>query len=190
MESLKEQGCFLIREEPIRKLPRLVFAVSEAWRRAGGDLESHRAAWSKTLAAKCANCDFVLSGEELLALAGVASANEDSALLKRLRAGQCARERCPSSHYRLLFYDTPELSWSTLLAEWRPPETPEPQSVPIQQKAARRRIPLAKFAQIGGVIGVCLLGWMWWQWRSGGRIPFLREPEHFHVTPGPDPDRH
>lgn len=192
MESSKESGCFLVREEPIQRLPRFVFAVAEAWRRAGGDLESHRSIWSRALAAKCANCDFALSGEELLALAGISSGNEDSVQLKRLRSGQCAREDCPSSHYRLLFYDTPELSWSTLLAECHPSETPEPQSEPVQRNApgrriAPRKIALVKFAQIGAAIGLCLLGWMWWQWHSGGKIPFLRQPEHFQIAPGPDP---
>lgn len=188
-DPLKVPECFLIREEPIRRLPRLVFAVSEACRR-HGDAQPNIAALPDAIGAKCVLCGFALSGEELLALAGISNANEESAMLKRLRAGQCARVGCDASHYRLFFYAIPQINWPMLLSDSRPREDLRPESVPGQNRTAGRRIVLLKFAQIGGVIAVGFAAWLWWQWHSGGRIPFGRQPEHFHVTPGPDPARH
>src|SRR5262245_33445661 len=98
-EVVKESECFLIREEPIRRLAHLVFEAAEACRRAEGDWRARMAALPRALGARCAHCGFALSGEELLALADISYALEDSAMLKRLRAGNCARESCPSSHY-------------------------------------------------------------------------------------------
>lgn len=118
-ETLKHPDCFLVREDSIRRLPRLVFAASEACRRK----KESMAALPKALGAQCTVCGFVLSGEELLALAEISSANKESAMLQRLRHGRCARESCKATHYRLQFYDTPEISWSALLAESRPGRT-------------------------------------------------------------------
>jgi hypothetical protein len=184
-EILQQRECFRDREESIRRLPQLVFAAFEACRRRGGDLQLSKAAFPKAIGAKCNLCGFVLSGEELLALADVFGANEESTMLKRLRAGHCAREGCAATHYHLLFYNTPELSWPAILAKSRPTEAenPQPESEPVIATAPARRNILPKVARVGAVIGICLLLWLWWQWRTGGRIPILREPEHFRVTP-------
>lgn len=180
-EHFKEQECFLVREELIWRLPELVSAASEACRRGSDDMQLRMAALPRALGARCTHCGFVLSGEELLVFAGISEANEKSAMLKRLRAGQCAHEGCPSLHYRLFFYDAPQIKWSALFAESRPGKVPQSAPVPDQPQ---RRIVLRMFGQIGAAIGICLLVWLWWQWHSGGRIPILREPEHFRVTPG------
>jgi hypothetical protein len=175
--------CFLVREDSIRRLPKLVFAASEACRRGIGDPQRSRAALSNAIRAQCTLCGFVLCGEELLALAEITNANEKSTMLQQLRAGHCAREGCAASHYRLQFYDTPEINWAVVLAESRPSEAPQPESQSPPKPAPERRIALRRFAQIAVVLGICLGAWMWWQWHIGGRIPFLREPEHFRVTP-------
>ena len=179
-ETLKHPDCFLVREDSIRRLPRLVFAASEACRRK----KESMAALPKALGAQCTVCGFVLSGEELLALAEISSANKESAMLQRLRHGRCARESCKATHYRLQFYDIPEISWSALLAESRPSEASKPPPEPETRPAPGRRAILRKVQKISAGVGVCLLVWMWWQWRTGGRIPILREPEHFRVAPG------
>jgi hypothetical protein len=180
-ETLSE--CFLVREDSIRRLPKLVFAASEACRRASGDLPRSNAALSKAIRAQCTLCGFALSGEELLALAEITGANENSTMLQQLRAGHCAREGCAASRYRLQFYDTPEISWAVVLAELRPSEAPQPQPQPAQKLTFGQRLALRRFGQIVAAIVICLLAWMWWQWHTGGRIPYLREPEHFRVTP-------
>ena len=179
-ETLKQPECFLVREESIRRLPKLVFAASEACRRRNGSMT----ALPKAIGAQCTACGFVLSGEELLALAEISRANEESTMLQRLRDGHCAREGCGASHYRLQFFETPEISWSALLAESRASEVAKPQSEPTQQPTFGSPAVLRKVWKIGVAVGVCLLAWMWWQWHTGGRIPILREPEHFKVTPG------
>jgi len=181
-ETLKQPECFRDREESIQRLPQLVFAALEACRRWGGDLQRSKAAFPKAIEARCDLCGFVLSGEELLALADIFRVNEESKMLKRLRAGHCARDGCVSTHYHLLFYNVPELSWPAIFAELRPKETPKSESEPVLKKVPPWRIALPTFGRMGAFIGICLLMWLWWQWRSGGRIPILREPEHFRVT--------
>ena len=119
-ETLKQPECFRDREESIQRLPQLVFAALEACRRWGGDLQRSKAAFPKAIEARCDLCGFVLSGEELLALADIFRVNEESKMLKRLRAGHCARDGCVSTHYHLLFYNVPELSWPAIFAELRP----------------------------------------------------------------------
>jgi len=182
--GFREPKCFLIREEPIRRLPLLVYAASEACRRRSDDAASSMAALPKAISAKCTLCGFALSGEELLVLAEIPGPNEKSRMLKQLRAGHCARESCPSSHYSLLFYEHPQLNWATLLAETCPTEESKPEPVGAKEQAPKSQIVVPKPVRIGAVVGLCLLAWLWWQWRSGGRIPLLREPEHFRVTPG------
>ena len=83
-------------------------------------------------------------------------ANEQSTLVKRLRAGHCARETCPASHYRLLFYDTPQINWSTLLAKAVPKPcrslSPrlDPDPAPVLKPAPARWIPSLRLAKIAG----------------------------------------
>jgi hypothetical protein len=180
-ESLKQPRCSLDREESIGRLPHVVFAASEAWRRGIGVVQPDIADLPKALGAKCPICGFTLSGEELLALAALGDANKDSVMLKRLRAGKCARENCRSSHYHLFFYDLPPLGWSLLFSAAGREEAPKSQQAPAKLPA--RRFPRRKFGKVVAAFGICLAVWGWWQWRSGGRIPYLREPEHFQVTP-------
>jgi len=182
-EQLTEAICYLEREEPVRRLPQLVFAASEAFHRAGGNAKLAAAVLPKALRARCSTCGFELSGEELLALADISGANEKSAMVKRLRAGHCAREECSSSYYHLFLYDTPQLKWATLFAAARPKATPQPPVEPLPVTRPKRRLPLETLGRIGAVAMVCLLTWMWHQYHYGGRIPFLREPEHFRITP-------
>jgi hypothetical protein len=121
-----------------------------------------------------------------LVLAEIAGANEKSTMLQRLRDGKCARAECKASHYRLQFYNTPEINWSTLLAEFRPKETSPPQLEPAAVRPFPLRKILRRLALITAIVGLPLFAWLWWQWYTGGRIPFLREPEHFRVEQGQD----
>jgi hypothetical protein len=189
-ETLKQPECFLVREEPIRRLPKLVFAASEACRRGGGDPQRSRDVLRRAIGAQCTLCGFVLSGEELLVLSEIAGANEKSTMLQRLRDGHCAREDCKASHYCLHFYNTPEISWSTLLAEFRPKETSQSQPEPAPVRSLPTRKTLRMLVRIAAVVSLPLIMWLWWQWYTGGRIPILREPEHFRVEHGEDRPMH
>jgi hypothetical protein len=187
-EMLKQPECFLIREEPISRLSKLVFAASEACRRGSSDPQRSRAALPRALGAQCTRCGFALSGVELLALAQISGANDKSTMLQRLRAGQCAREGCKASHYRLRFYDIQEINWSELLISYRPrdnsqSEVEEARPVPMAKQAIQWRYTVLKLGQVCGVIGFCLLVWVMWRLRTGGSIPILRQPEHFRVAP-------
>jgi hypothetical protein len=195
MQDIANQPtCYLDREESIRRLPQLVFAASEAWRRGGGEAQLGMAAFPKAVGARCSLCSFALSGEELLVLSQFAGANENSAMLRRLRGGQCAREGCDSQHYHLLFYEVPPLSWATLFAESRAKDvaqselepTPVPTAAPALPVQRKLWTPSRTQVRITATAVICLLAWMGWRWYNGQTIPLLRQPEHFHVTPGPD----
>lgn len=189
-ETAHQPACYLDRESPIRRLPQLVFAASQAWRHGGGEAQLGMAALPKALGAKCSVCSFALSGAELLALADIRGGNQTSAMLKRLRAGQCACDGCPSTHYRLLFFDVPPVNWEFLLAEYRATQTPEPQIAPAQRRPIRIQIPLHVLGRFAAVTGICLLSWVGWRWYNGENIPVVRQPRHFQVTPGPDAVRY
>jgi len=187
-ETLKQSECFLVRDEPIGRLPKLVFAAAEACRRGSNDPRRSKAALSKAIGAQCNLCGFILSGAELLALAEIAGGNEKSVMLQRLRAGQCARENCSASHYRLRFFDTPEISWTELFGRSGPQEKPrsEPgqsETASVTERAIGGRATLPKLRRAFAVIALGLLVWVWWRFRTGGTIPILRQPEHFRVAP-------
>jgi hypothetical protein len=179
------QETFLVREEPIERLERVVFALAEACREYGVAQEKTRAALSAALAAECVVCGMRVTGEELLALAQLPSALETSSRIKWLRLGCCARNGCDSRAYALKFHTHPGLDWNEFLskmqtahAEEAPaPETEtesEPETLPKNQRRG---------LQIALAIAIAILLFMIHQKYRGGRIPFIREPEHFRVTP-------
>jgi hypothetical protein len=187
-ETLKQRECFLVREESIRRIPKLIFAVSKACQRESSGVESVMAALPNAIEAKCNLCGFELSGVELLALADFASINEQSIMVKRLRAGRCARESCDSGHYSLSFYNVPQINWSEIFARSRPrenpqpkPEQPSPRLTP--KRAIQWRAVMLNSGRIFAIIGFCLLAWVLWRLHTGGSIPILRQPEHFRVEP-------
>jgi len=193
-ETAHQPTCYLDRESPIRRLPQLAFAASQAWRRGGGEAQLGKGALARAIAAKCSLCGFNLSGEELLVLSEIAGANEKSAMLKRLRDGHCACDGCPPTHYHLLLFDLPPVSWEFLLAEYRAKETsqsqPPMEPVPERIRPARKQISLQTLGRIAAIAGFCLLAWAWWRVHNGETIPIIRQPEHFRVTTGPDAEHY
>src|SRR5437773_1407310 len=65
-----------------------------------------RSAWS----GECVQCGIQVTGEEMLALSKPAEAGEANPRVTRLRQGNCARNRCDSYYYRLIFTGHPENS--------------------------------------------------------------------------------
>lgn len=178
---------FLIREEPVQRLERIVFAVTEAARRCEAPAHRIRDALPLALAAECVECGVPVTGEELLALSRLPQATEADRL-KRLRAGLCARAECECDRYRLFFQSHPDLDWPKLFSagEEEKVETPGPDETEIAvaesaRRAARRRAAV----RIAVLIGAAVLLFVLRQYYLGGRIPLIREPEKFHVDPAP-----
>ena len=183
------QECVLVREEPIERLERIVFALSEACRQYGPAQEKVRAAVAAALAAECVDCGQSVTGDELVALSQLPSGMETSSRIKWLRLGCCARNGCDSRTYVLKFLKHPQLDWPELFlkmetaigdtgeaSELEPELEPEPEDT---AKVVRQRW----YLRISLAIGIVVLLYLVHQWYYGGRIPLLREPEHFRVTP-------
>src|SRR5689334_9877433 len=111
------QDNFLVREEPIEKLERIVFALSEACKQYGAAQEKKRTALAAALSAECVACGVRVTGDELLALSQLPSALETSGRIKWLRLGCCARGGCDSRSYSLAFQNHPDLDWKELLSK-------------------------------------------------------------------------
>src|SRR5262245_20015129 len=131
------QDNFLVREEPIERLERIVYALSEACREFGSAQDKTRAALSKALSAECTVCGTRITGDELLALSQLPSALETSGRIKWLRLGSCPRNGCDSRAYLLMFQNHPGLDWRELFSktenasqESADASEPEPETAP------------------------------------------------------------
>ena len=151
-----------------------------------------QAVWQSSVRAECVLCGIRVSGEELFALAQPPSALYGTVKLGRLRLGDCARHGCDSFYYRLIFQNYPRLNWPRLLAEAEAfqPEQPSPR----QRRRFAFRLPaLPDFGEYSGfarrglvVLAAILFLLVARQWYRGGSLPLVRQPENFHVDPGPD----
>src|SRR5215831_3114284 len=168
------QETYLVSEEPIERLERVVFALAEACRKYGAAQEKTRAALSAGLTAECVVCGLRVTGEELLALAHLPSSLETSGRIKWLRLGCCARNGCDSRAYTLKFHNHPGIDWPEFFSkmdavhteEAAAPET-KSESEPETPPANRRRA-----LQIALAIAIAILLFMIHQKYRGGRIPF------------------
>ena len=143
-----------------------------------------RGAWS----GECVQCGIQVTGEELLALSKPAEAGEANPRVARLRQGYCARNRCDSYYYRLIFTPHPDIDWTRVLSQTEPQEAEhvkqadaECAAVEAAKRAVRRR--MAGRVLVGVAVVALLL--LIRQWFVGGTIPLVREPENFQVDPVP-----
>ena len=178
----RPHGTLLTRttQEPIHSLPEFSTLVLHSIR-STNDLSKARQAYCAAFLAECLACGIQITGEELLDLAIQANAGEPK--LKRLRMGYCARRTCDSRFYQLTCNPAPGVDWAPIFAIKdgfaSAPEEPceEP---PVNPQPPKR----------GWIIGAAaglaiLLLSVSWQLYTGGSIPFLRQPEKFHVDPAP-----
>jgi hypothetical protein len=184
------QDPLLIRQVPLLKLESCCQALTEVLHQSGLSPEASLEAWRAAVSAECVRCGIPISGEELFALSQPPSAERASAKIGRMRLGDCARQGCNSYDYRVVFRSHAQLDWPKLLAQAeelqqekaKPPSAgfgwKEMGRLWVRQCVACRRlwIPLS-------ILVLLLL--LWRQWYVGGRIPLLREPEHFRVDPAP-----
>lgn len=193
MNALKSD-TFLVREEPIRRLERVVFALVETAKRSGEGTDSRLGAMRTALSGGCVECGQQVSGEELLALADLSVGKEAGARVLRLRHGRCARDGCQSDRYRLTLLTHRDLSWEKLLAqgdavkEAQVEETADAGNREAEP-AARHRVSRATIVRASILVAIGLLLLLIRQCYLGGRIPLIREPEQFRVDPAP-PGQH
>ena len=177
---------YLVREESIQRMERIVFALSQAAKRCDESSDKITAALRVALSARCERCGTHVTGEELLVFSGLPAAQE-SARVKRLRSGHCARAECAGDEHRLIFQNHPDLDWAKLFASGKEPEQPEQtepvaaEATEVPKRASRWRTPI----RVGILIGMAVLLFVLRQLYYGGRIPLLREPEQFRVDPAP-----
>lgn len=139
--------------------------------------------------ATCQGCGRTLSGLDWLRVSAVkmpATVGEES--LERLVQGYCANRHCDASYYRVTFKPHPSVVWpaDVPLTASQPVAATLDSSIAEQLAANRaekwqqRRRTLARLGVLVFLLGLVLL---LQRWRTGGRIPILREPRQFHAPP-------
>ena len=187
--SMETEDSPTIRQEHLQNLAPFCHDLRETLIRAGLGPDEILAAFRITVAAECVGCGIHISGEELFALSQPPSADQASVKIGRLRLGDCARQGCDSFYYRINLHPYPGVNWPKLLSEVenRPAEQPaaEPAQVAVQTRLLR--VSNSRLARrVGIVLAAGMLLLIARQFYVGGRIPFLREPEHFRVDPDPN----
>ena len=182
------QESVIVREEHLLKLAPFCQALGEAFKGSGRAPEEVFGIWRAAVSAECTRCGISIPGEELFVLSQPPGGDPLPSIL-RLRLGDCARPGCESYFYRLAFRAHPAIEWAELIAR----------ADTIRAELSRHGSRRSTFADLvrGGLgcgvtrraalaLGVLVLLLLIHRWRSGGRIPLLREPEHFRVTPAPE----
>lgn len=167
-------------------------ALDETLRQGGLTANESAAVWHVAVSAECLGCAMQVSGEELQALSQPPSVEAGSAKINRMRLGDCARPGCNSYYYRLQFQRDQRVDWPGLVSRV---QTRVPEPIGLAPVRPRRRLPWRSWARpafvrrlgIAVVIIVALL--LVREWRQGGQIPLLHEPEQFRVDPAPEEPR-
>ena len=161
-----------------------------------GDLARLQGCWTADAGARrelkvtldVTGCAIQVSGDELYALSQPPSPERATAKIGRMRLGDCARQGCEACYYRLTFQNQPGIDWQTVLSEIEMlrQQRPGPVSGPTLHRLPWRGWMLSGLAlRLGLALMLIAMLLLARQWRQGGRIPFLREPEHFRVDPAP-----
>lgn len=179
----------MIHQQHLLKLEPLCRFMDEALADAGLSPERIHDAFVTSVSAECVTCGIPASGEELYALSQAPSADHAHVKIGRLRMGDCAGEKCDSYYYRMTFKTFPGADWASLVSQF---ETGEPQrkqaGVAGNQKDWFKkyfgtvRVPVHAWITLAALVLVLVVR----QWYVGGRIPLLREPEHFKVDVAPE----
>jgi hypothetical protein len=176
-------------QEHLLKLEPLCRSLDEALTDAGWTPERVRDAFQTSVSAECVSCGIPISGTELFALSQPPSADHAHVKIGRLRMGDCAREKCDSYYYRVTFQAFPGADWASLVSQFEKGE-PRPKAA---KKSRTQKNWATKFlstlrvpAHVWITVAVLVLVLVVRQWYVGGRIPLLREPEHFKVDVAPE----
>ena len=165
--------------ESLRELARLARHVIAA------DQDRSAPDFAPAFDAECIGCGIRISGAELLQIGDVTGGDAAAdSKVDRLRKGYCARRTCESRFYEIRCIARSGIDWQAILAMKdgyvSAPQTFAADDDAFASPSLRKKLILAGGI---GIAGVLLLAIAFQYW-TGGRIPFLREPEKFEVDPG------
>ena len=104
-----------VRIEPLQSLAAFFASVNRLLTANGINHEQRKELISKTVAADCVDCGVQIHGDDLFALSETNGNSADNPKVKRMRLGDCARNRCTSRHYRVTFASAPQFDWPAIL---------------------------------------------------------------------------
>lgn len=180
-------------EKPIAELAAFSQELAAACRHCDLDSEKASQVMSDAVVAECVKCNIHVRGDELLLIATATSDPSVHAKIKRMNLGYCARDGCESLTYLLRFNQTAGLDWEKFQEHMEAARNKRLQF--FAAEAAAKRVMQQKAKQwylrrLAIMVGVILILLVIRQWYTGGRIPLLREPEKFRVTPATEPPDH
>jgi hypothetical protein len=178
----------VIHKEHLLRLRPFCHGLYELLERSGLPPENIRQTFFGSVSAECVGCGIHVSGEELFAISQPPSAETATIKIGRLRKGDCARQGCDSYYYTVSFQPQPPLDWSKLIAEAESGELTAPGKLrdELAHSTSKIRAGLRAPRQVFIALAVILVVLLFRQLYYGGRIPLIREPEHFRVDPGPE----
>ena len=172
----------------MQKLAPFCQALGEALSRSGLSPSQALEVWRAALTAQCTRCGIPISGEELFALSQPPGENP-SPKIRRLSLGYCGYAACESYFYLLTFRAHPSLDWPGLLAKAEAIQAELERPVAARGRTAalaKRFLHSSLTRRVTVALALLLLLLLIRQWHTGGRVPLLREPEHFRVAPAPE----
>ncbi len=182
-----EESIPLLRREPLTRLRVFCSAVQEQLQTGGFAPEQTFAIFDSSISAECIQCRIQVSGKELFEVAGApVEGQQPGPKISRMRLGDCARQGCDSMFYNLTIQPYPRVDWPGIIAQAENRELQESGVVAV--KVARQlpsiRITPKTARAMAVAAGAILVLFVARQYYYGGRIPLIREPEHFHVGQG------
>lgn len=181
----------IIREQHLQRLAPFCRGLGEAMSRAGLTPDQAREIWRAAVSGECSRCGILVSGEELFALSQAPSAPPPSPAIQRLSLGYCARPGCECYFCRMTFRKHDQVDWPALLA--RADAIAAEQATPAGKLGTadyiRGFLRIGLTRRVGIALAILLVLVLIRQWYCGGRIPLVREPEHFRVDPAPETEQ-
>jgi len=187
---------FLTREEQIKELIDFSGDLAAAVRHQKNGKQESTITVDDLLFAECTVCNLRVPGDELFKVGEPPDSSEASAPVKRLRLGYCAHVGCESYIYRISFRDGAGVDWTMAFQHIKELSDARKQAMAGGAEVERRKVAVNRRKYAGRLLlgaGIILILLAIRQWYLGGRIPFLREPEKFHVgtsqgaSQSPDP---
>jgi hypothetical protein len=177
------------RQEHLYRLGEFCAALRDAVAGAGFGPDEARELFRTYVAAECVGCKIHVSGEELFALSQPPAPEYASAKTGRLRRGDCARQGCDAYYYQVSFMHYAQIDWPTILCQVdriRSVASSKPLVVNPRPAAWWSLMSARMLGKAVALTSVLLFLLLLRQLHQGGRIPLLREPEHFQVDVAPE----
>ncbi len=188
--SLAMQPVVVTRKEHLFKFAGLCSALDQAIRAASLGPDECAEIFRTAIYADCVSCGLVVRGQDLYRVAqdGPPDKDDTDPLINKLRLGDCPREHCNGYYFRVHFRQHPQVDWPTLFTVVDEIRARKLYDRGLKVRKSRSWKLTVNFTAlrplaVGFVIVLALV--LLRQWYAGGRIPLVREPEHFRVDPAP-----